>query len=81
MSSECRISQKYAHKPSAPPTAANTAAVTMLAGAEGPEVVRRQLEDAGFEVDYVEDVDGRRYGAVCVDGVRLIDNLSLEDDE
>lgn len=53
----------------------------MLAGAEGPEVVRRHLEDAGFEVDYVEDVDGRRYGAVCVDGVRLIDNLSLEDDE
>jgi pantoate--beta-alanine ligase len=53
----------------------------LLASPEAPEVVRRRLEDAGFEVDYVEDVAGRRYGAVHLDGVRLIDNLSLADEE
>lgn len=53
----------------------------LLASAEPPEVVRRRLQDAGFEVDYVEDVAGRRYGAVQLDGVRLIDNLSLEGEE
>lgn len=35
------------------------------------------LEQAGLTVDYVEDVEGRRLGAVTIDGVRLIDNLSL----
>ena len=53
----------------------------LLARAEPPEVVRRLLEDAGFEVDYVSDIDGRRYGAVHLDGVRLIDNLRLADEE
>jgi pantoate--beta-alanine ligase len=53
----------------------------LLASGEDPEVVRQRLEDVGFEVDYVEDVAGRRYGAVHLDGVRLIDNLSLEDEE
>jgi len=32
------------------------------------------LQAAGFEVDYVDEVDGIRLGAVRVDGVRLIDN-------
>ena len=31
----------------------------------------------GAEVDYVEDRDGRRLGAVRLGGVRLIDNVSL----
>jgi pantoate--beta-alanine ligase len=53
----------------------------LLATAEPPATVRRRLEDAGFEVDYVEDVAGRRYGAVQLDEVRLIDNLSLESEE
>ena len=35
------------------------------------------LRMRGFEVDYVEDHDGRRLGAVRVDGVRLIDNVVL----
>ena len=39
--------------------------------------VRRELEALGFEVDYVEDMDGRRLGAVVIDGVRLIDNMQL----
>ena len=39
--------------------------------------VRKELEALGFEVDYVEDMDGRRLGAVVIDGVRLIDNMQL----
>jgi pantoate--beta-alanine ligase len=43
--------------------------------------VREALTRAGFEVDYVETRDGRRFGAVTVRGrerdVRLIDNVAL----
>lgn len=35
----------------------------------------RRLESDGFRVDYVEDVGGRRLGAVTLGGVRLIDNV------
>jgi pantoate--beta-alanine ligase len=35
------------------------------------------LKMRGFEVDYVEDYEGVRLGAVRVDGVRLIDNVRL----
>jgi len=38
---------------------------------------RDQLEAAGFEVDYVEDFDGRRLAAVRIGQVRLIDNLPV----
>lgn len=38
---------------------------------------RTALEHAGFDVDYVEDRDGRRFGAVKLGGVRLIDNLEI----
>ncbi len=37
----------------------------------------RTLRDAGFEVDYVEDRDGRRLAAVRLGAVRLIDNVPL----
>ncbi|MEP6917398.1 MAG: pantoate--beta-alanine ligase [Acidobacteriota bacterium] len=36
-----------------------------------------ELQSAGFLVDYVEDRDGRRLGAVHLGGVRLIDNVPL----
>jgi pantoate--beta-alanine ligase len=36
-----------------------------------------QLRASGFEVDYVEDRDGRRLGAVRLGRVRLIDNVAL----
>lgn len=39
----------------------------------------RRLRERGFEVDYVEDRDGRRLGAVRLGGVRLIDNVPLGD--
>lgn len=35
------------------------------------------LRGKGFEVDYVEDDDGVRLGAVRLEGVRLIDNVRL----
>ena len=35
------------------------------------------LKQAGFEVDYVDDHDGVRLGAVRIEGVRLIDNIRL----
>jgi pantoate--beta-alanine ligase len=39
---------------------------------------RATLEAQGFAVDYVEDRDGRRFGAVRIGDVRLIDNVVLE---
>ena len=39
--------------------------------------VKDELEKLGFKVDYVEDIDGRRFGAVYVGKVRLIDNVKL----
>ncbi len=38
---------------------------------------RAVLEAQGFRVDYVEDRGGRRFGAVYVGDVRLIDNMQL----
>jgi pantoate--beta-alanine ligase len=35
------------------------------------------LAAKGFEVDYVDDAEGRRLGAVRLEGVRLIDNVAL----
>ena len=37
--------------------------------------VQRALEAAGFEIDYIEDHGHRRFGAVRLGDVRLIDNL------
>lgn len=49
-----------------------------LAASTSAEIARRRLESAGFSVQYVEDVDGRRHGAVLLEGVRLIDNVPLK---
>ena len=48
-----------------------------LSSAETSEQAARELSESGFVVDYVEDRDGRRLGAVRIGGVRLIDNLPL----
>lgn len=42
-----------------------------------PSVAVARLRSAGFEVDYVEDAEGVRLGAVHLDGVRLIDNVRV----
>jgi pantoate--beta-alanine ligase len=44
-----------------------------------PDDAARTLRGSGFAVDYVEDVEGRRLGAVRLGGVRLIDNVPLKD--
>lgn len=49
-----------------------------LALAEPVDVVKQRLLDMGLEVDYVEEAQGRRFAAVFVEGVRLIDNLTIE---
>ena len=44
-----------------------------------PQAAARRLQSLGFEVDYVEDHDGRRLAAARLGDVRLIDNISLEE--
>jgi pantoate--beta-alanine ligase len=51
----------------------------VLLSAASAELARARLVAAGFDVDYVEDCDGRRLAAVWLGDVRLIDNVALED--
>ncbi len=39
------------------------------------EEIKKQLVEKGFAVDYVEEYDGRRFAAVKLGDVRLIDNI------
>jgi pantoate--beta-alanine ligase len=48
-----------------------------LRSAPTADAASRDLQRAGFVVDYVEDRDGRRLGAVRLGDVRLIDNVPL----
>ncbi|HEX2853274.1 MAG TPA: pantoate--beta-alanine ligase [Opitutaceae bacterium] len=48
-----------------------------LTTAPSAAAARAQLEAAGFSVDYVEDRDRRRLGAVRLGQTRLIDNVPL----
>ena len=49
----------------------------VLLSARTADAASRELQASGFAVDYVEDRDGRRLGAVRLGGVRLIDNVPL----
>lgn len=49
----------------------------ILRDASHPEVAASALQAAGFTVDYVVDHEGRRLGAVRIEGIRLIDNVRL----
>lgn len=49
----------------------------VLSGATGTETARALLEEQGFSVEYVEEHWGRRFAAVRLEGVRLIDNVPL----
>ena len=42
-------------------------------------MARSELEALGFEVEYVDERNGRRLGAVQLNGVRLIDNVGIEE--
>jgi pantoate--beta-alanine ligase len=46
-----------------------------LSSGNTPREIREQLENDGFIVDYVTETDGRLYGAVYLEDVRLIDNV------
>lgn len=39
--------------------------------------IRKQLETAGFSIDYLTEYKGRRYIAAFLEGVRLIDNVNI----
>ena len=49
----------------------------ILSTSPTPDDAFRALRAAGFGVDYVEDRDGRRLGAVRLGDVRLIDNVPV----
>jgi pantoate--beta-alanine ligase len=51
----------------------------ILSSAPTADAASRSLRAAGFAVDYVEDQATRRLSAVRLGGVRLIDNVPLED--
>jgi len=46
-----------------------------LLAARSSDEARGLLKGTGFEIDYIEDIGNRRYGAVRIGGVRLIDNV------
>ena len=48
-----------------------------LSSGGSTDEVKHMLEAEGFQVDYVEDHFGRRFGAVFLEDVRLIDNVKL----
>lgn len=39
--------------------------------------IKTHLAQQGFEIDYIEDYEGRRFAAVFLEGVRLIDNIQI----
>ena len=49
----------------------------ILRDSGAPDAAAGALAGAGFAVDYVEDADGVRLGAVRLEGVRLIDNVRV----
>jgi pantoate--beta-alanine ligase len=49
-----------------------------LSASATPDEARQALVAEGFDVDYVEDWDGRRLAAIRLGAVRLIDNVPLE---
>jgi pantoate--beta-alanine ligase len=49
----------------------------ILRTAPTAEAARAELQARGFAVDYVEDREGVRLGAIRVENVRLIDNVRL----
>lgn len=53
----------------------------ILLAAKTAEHAAQCLRAEGFDVEYVEEYNGRRLGAVCLGGVRLIDNIVLKGKE
>ncbi len=49
----------------------------LLKSEKTPAAVTEGLKKAGFNVDYVEEMWGRRFAAASLEDVRLIDNVAL----
>jgi len=49
----------------------------ILSSSPGAAEAAQRLKAAGFDVDYVVDRSGRRFGAIRLGEVRLIDNVTL----
>ncbi len=47
----------------------------LLRSSKPPIAMRAELEEAGFQIDYLEERFGRRFAAVFLGDVRLIDNV------
>lgn len=52
----------------------------LLASDNSCETITALLHEQGFKVDYIQDHEGRRYGAVFLDDIRLIDNIQLKEE-
>lgn len=50
---------------------------SLLKSSKSAEAAKVSLTARGFQVDYVEDLWGRRFGAVKIGSVRLIDNVEI----
>lgn len=50
----------------------------LLKSSASAELARNALTEAGFDIDYVEDIDNRRFAAVYLGRIRLIDNIKIE---
>ena len=49
----------------------------LLKSNKQPKEIANELLSKGFKVDYITDLDNRRFGAVYLGNVRLIDNVEL----
>jgi pantoate--beta-alanine ligase len=51
--------------------------IETLRESSSASAAHERLASRGFDVDYVEDIGGRRYAAAWIEGVRLIDNIEI----
>jgi pantoate--beta-alanine ligase len=49
----------------------------LLMSSKNDSDISTELEHLGFRVDYIQTINGRRFGAVHIGNVRLIDNVQL----